>query len=648
MAKIEQWSPEKAKTELAKRLRRAKAYREQFEPEWREIDRVVFSNTGSAEHNVAEGFTETSTSESSGDVQFGTNYSFRYLRFIHSQMSANPPSVIPSPTSPDISDRRKADAADRLVRYCRKQYNIQEVMDAWTLQTLKNGTGWLKVGWDPDAGPVRATEDDDTTVILDGDKKICVPSTWDVWADPDAKTMDSVRFVFERVEMPLEEAEFRFPEHKDKLAELAGPRKKSWKFWSKDESQSRSEQDLVEVYEYTEKKLPWNGMAGRHCWLLEDGEQLTPLAPSNVPDRDLNYVGLTDVDVSDQVYGKSFLAYLLPLQDTINRLDSSVLEAIQAHNVVRMVLPDGAEVEDESVSNSSWDYLKMTGGAGQGPYYINPPTLMTDVPKFRAQLKEDLEAIAGVNESMFGQASREMSGFASQTAINAGNMIRRRLFNKYTAGTERAYRLMLGWVKQEWKSRRMVLVLGKEMAFESVAMSGADIENGFDLIVEYGASLSLDPSSRREEIMQLQPLFEKAGVTPKTVLGMIRLNELGELYDLAKLSELRQQEIFDEMIAKYQDGIDSYIAPEDLEEHQGMLQYAYQFRMSAAYKYLELPLRQMIDKHIKDREALAAGPVGGGSGGAAQGAPSQAQDPMAAAMAGLPAQLGGMVPPPQA
>jgi len=40
---------------------------------------------------------------------------------------------------------------------------------------------------------------------------------------------------------------------------------------------------------------------------------------------------------------------------------------------------------------------------------------------------------------------------------------------------------------------RTIHVLGKEKAFDAMDIKGADIDSGYDLVVEYGASLSLDP-----------------------------------------------------------------------------------------------------------------------------------------------------------
>ena len=131
---------------------------------------------------------------------------------------------------------------------------------------------------------------------------------------------------------------------------------------------------------------------------------------------------------------------------------------------------------------------------------------MPDAHKLRENLVNGISEMAGVNESQLGQINRELSGFAVQTAIEASNTARRRLFNKYTLAVRDFWKLYLAEIRENWSEARTILVLGKEKAFESADIKGADINGGFDLICEYGASLSLDPARRREEIMQLMLL----------------------------------------------------------------------------------------------------------------------------------------------
>ncbi len=250
---------------------------------------------------------------------------------------------------------------------------------------------------------------------------------------------------------------------------------------------------------------------------------------------------------------------------------------------------------------------------------------MPDVHKLRENLVQGIQEMAGVNDSMLGQVNRELSGFAVQTAIDAGNQCRRRLFNKYTQSVRDFWRMYLGNVVKYWNDPRTITVLGKEKAFEAADLRGADVSHGYDFVVEYGASLSLDPARRREEIMQLMPIFEKAGIPDKTILSMLRLNELDALYDRTQLSADRQREIFEKMLATGQP-----IEPRDLQDHAGMLDYAYTFVMSAEYRDLGSEEQEMIDEHIKKREQMAA-----------QAATKGQADPAAAAAA-----AGGAPPPP--
>jgi hypothetical protein len=208
-------------------------------------------------------------------------------------------------------------------------------------------------------------------------------------------------------------------------------------------------------------------------------------------------------------------------------------------------------------------------------------------------------------------------------------MIRRRLFNKYVLFVESIYKRYLQIIQKHWEIPRTIHVLGKENAFEAVDIKGADISGGYDLVVEYGASLSLDPTTRREEIMTLMPIFEKAGIETSEVLGMLKLNELANLYDLNDLARDRQREIFEEMIAT-----GMYIAPEELQAHREMLAFAYRYLMTVEYKYLKEEQKVLITRHVKEREAMAAQEQ---ASAAAQGAPG----PAPAGPAGAPPPVPG-------
>lgn len=615
---------------LKMKLEDSMKYRKKFEQQWR-LNEITLLNANGQLGDLAIPTDPTQLGEflasSKAQGLIGVNYVFKNWRLIHAQLSANPPTVLARPTSSDVEDKERADAADRLNRHAMRKYKLPEYCDLASAATLTYGTGWMSTQWNENKGDVLDFDEKSGEVTMEGDFEIKIPSVWNMWLDPFAKNWDEVRYIIERRQLSLEEAKALYPNAKELITAAVDQANQERDSYNAVKVMD-FEEKTVQVFDYWEKGLPTNGMRGRYCCFLEDGRPITPMTDSPamiIPDvsagdeRKAKAAGgrakpgigyavfpyhiFTDIDVCDQVYGKSFIEYEADVQDIINRLDSLELENIQAAGSVKMILPEGCKVADDSLNNSAWDIVEITGN--QPPYWQSAPGQHPNISSFRDRLKQGGDDMAGTNESMFGQQSREQSGFSMQYATNQGNMIRRRLFNKYVMFVEGIYRTYLNTVRQNWDVPRIVRVLGNERAFESVAIKGADISGGYDLVVEYGASLSLDPTTRREEIMQMMPLFEKAGIDPNTLLGMLKLNELSGMYDLVDLPKLRQLEYFKKIRESHE-----YFPPKEMEDHKGMLKTCYVYLMTAEFQFLSDDVKLLIEEHVKDRQQLAAAALG--------------------------------------
>jgi len=638
MPKIVVWSQEEAEAQLKRRLQEAREGRRKYEATWRANERTVFPDlygdlgpARSQQSMILGDGEDVSPEAASSDANVEINYVFKNWRYVHAQLSANPPSVIPCAVSNDMSDRRAADAADRLLRFARVEYDFQEKFDQWTSKVLLYGYAVAKTYWDPHAGELLDVNEETGDVVLDGDFKFNDINIWNFFPDPDAENEQTMNYAFERILVPYDEAVFRWPEQAQLLranriqaGELPSSYGDAADHGTINSSFQKRKWDVVELYEYWEKGLPSNGMQGRFYICTRDGQILgmddclnperyvpprsTSKSPKKIPVAVLPYHVLTDIDVPDTLYGKSFVEYASVIQDKLNRIDSMTLDGAQAHGIPRLILPETADVAADSVTNSPWDVIKITGS--QPLHYMQPMPLPEAMPLLMNRYKAGVDDMAGVNESMFGQQSREQSGFLMQNAVSQGNMIRYRLFNKYRRAVKQVYERFLMIVQKNWEVARTIRTLGKEKAFESMDIMGADIAGGYDLYVEYGASLSLDPTARRDEMLSMMPLFEKAGIEPRQILKMLKLNELSSAYDLLDLAYDRQREVFDEMIAT-----NRYIAPEKLQDHKNMLAYCSMYLMTSDFKYLPIESKVLIRKHVVERQALLA--AEGVAGGAA-------------------------------
>lgn len=640
MAKIVTWTDEEAAKELSKRLKYSQDIRIRLERAWNEAENVLFntrSNPNQGDINItydtaaAVGTAEVDQS----NADFAVNYAYKNYRYICSQLAANPPAVIARPQSSDSSDRRKADAADRLVRFFRTEYSLQEHFELAINNCQAYGTGILKTIWDVEAGEPIDYDEETGEITLTGDFQIKNISPWNLFIDPDADVANEVKWVIERTLPSYEEACHRFPDKKELLEKFRVKERRDDERGSAS-SLSKHYFDTVEIYQYWEKGLPHNGYVGRMVFFVKDGTPLQAVKPN--PYRftppldkglDLNeyenkkpmlaiagipYHIFTDGDIPNYVWGKANILYSTPLQDLHNRLYNSIINAVQAHGVPRLILPEGADVGEESITNSPWDIIRITG-SGQDPRFMEPMPLPSAVSDLLNLTRQGIDDMAGVNENMFGKQSREQSGFSMQYATSQGNMIRQRVFNKYRLFTESVYKSLLNLCRKHWTETRTIFVLGKEKAFEAVDISGADIDSGFDLVLEYGNSLSIDPTARREEIITLMPLFKEAGVDARTMLGLMKLNELDTAYDRVTMAADRQREVFEEMVAS-----DIFIAPREMSDHKNMLAFAYDYVMTAEFKYLEPKHQALIERHIREREDMASkGPAPAGAVSAAPG-----------------------------
>ena len=654
--KISIWNDDKARQEILKRFSNATRDRSVHEAIWRQNERTVYSSLGtrnSLSTNMTMDFplTEVLSNIDQSNADVSTSYVMKNIRFIHAQMSSNPPIVAIRPQTSDQDDQRKADAADRIVRWALRKYSLQEKFDQCNLMALVYGTGFIKTVWDSSQGDILEANLETGELTLEGDIDIAIPSTWNIFMDPDARSWDSVKWIIERIYIDIDEAIQRWPDKRDELEEARVQEKTPTSTGQQTELRD-IHYNSVELLEYWETGLPTNGYLGRYCITTVSGEIIESPRPSpfrfrragaasrielsELPDEvkqakiarlpeqaGLPYHIVSDLDVPNTIWGKSAVEYSMTLQNNLNRLDANRLDNIQAHGAARMILPESAEISEDALGNSPWDIVKITGN--QPPYYMSAPQLLPELSSERNNYIQGINDVMGVNESMFGQQSREQSGASMQYATNQGNMIRHRLFNKYVNCVESVYKAFLNLIRKHWSIGRTIHVLGKEQALEATDVKGMDIDGGFDVVGEYGTTLSLDPITRQQQILTLQPLFEKAGIDSRILIKKLRMNDMEGIFDSFELAGHRQKEIFDEMI-----GTGIYIAPEEQMDHENMIAWALRYFMTQEFTALPAESKVLLKQHNKDRAAVAA------QEGASGAAPEPAPPGPAAGMASPP------------
>jgi hypothetical protein len=330
------------------------------------------------------------------------------------------------------------------------------------------------------------------------------------------------------------------------------------------------------------------------------GEDIVEAMINKIPQKaELPFHFLTDIDVPQTVYGKSTLDYVGPIQMNLNRLMLTALDNAAAHGAVQLILPAGSEIADDSLVNVPYNVIKISGQVG--PHPLHMPTLLGDLGPLMDREKQQIDDLMGVNESMFGQMNRETANATLQSASANGSQIRRRLFNKYTKTVEDIYTQFLKLFRKHVETDRLYHIIGKEHPLEALEIKTMDLDGGYDLKVSYGTSFSLDPATRKAEILQMLPFLKEAKLSPSVILELSGQSELRGLVDKSKAPKERQLEIIDEMLETQQ-----YIPPEENQNHIDMLAASLDYVMTREFFDLDDNSKLLINQHINDRKQMAA------------------------------------------
>jgi hypothetical protein len=662
MIKVIKWDDrKKCEKLLSKRLSDAKAFRRKVvEYKWRQNEITIFEPGGL--HNSEEsdvGFfslDDAVQSMMSSQVNMpNVNYTYRHVKFLHSQMMANPPVVQPRPNSTEIKDKRAAESADALVHYGLRQYKFKKVFELDTLNCMVYGLGWVKICWDPTKGKIIGFDENKGMLRVEGDIDLRSKDPWDMWVQPAREDWDDIDYVFERCWYTEEELEMipGLDKHAVKLIKKEAERKgqqtesKAWadRYLVGEDIQ----EELYGIYWYWEKGTVSNGYLGRYVPCLDSGKLLAPVKPNphrfvptevieeknngDVEEADLYEIAklpfhpLQGDKVSGVFYANTFVSYEKALQDMINKLDHLTMENIEANGSLVLTVSEDSGVDEESINDGGAYQVVRVADMANKPSFVSPTGQMPDIQMFRDKLKGAGEDMAGLNESMFGQQSREQSGLSMEYAVSQGNLVRRNIFEHYVQQVEEVYKDYIDLIRTHWNTSRTIRVLGKEKAFEEYTIKGSDVSGGFDFVLEYGTSMFLDPVLRKQEYLQNMQVYQGMGVDPKALLDNIEMGHLPSLHDSQKAWKRRQMEIFEQMIAE-----DIYIEPEEMQDHQAMVEAGYEYLSTGEFRDLAEEDKKLIRKHIQDREALAKGTIAGGAGAAGGVAPA-GQAPMGVAPA---------------
>jgi hypothetical protein len=566
------------------------------------------------------------------------------------RLCKNPPRYDVRPKSSDIEDK---EAAELSLQILNMVFDVQKVnrkripLMMWVQQC---GHAYLKVTFDDQLG--NPIEEVDGSVKYEGDIRIDVVSSFEVFPDPLAKDMDEAQWVVQAKVRKLDYFKSHYPERghlvKEEGAWLLSAQYEARINQLNNQGPSTSGVQMalknaaIELcyYERRSEKHP-NGrmIICANGVLLKDDE---------LPVGEFPLVKFDDVVVAGKFYSESLITHLRPIQDQYNRTITKRADWTNKLLAGKYIAAKGHGMRQESLNDASGECLTYNVVPNA------PPPSALAIPVIPAYAYTEEERLDGmINDiSGIGEVSRGNLPSAGIPAIGMQILIEQDdtrigiTIEQHEEAWAGVARLILLYAEQYYQTERLLKISGKQGEYTIKKFRGVDIKGNNDVIVIRGSTLPGSKALKRQDIMNLyqQGLIGNPQ-DPSVKSAVLSAMEQGDVAEFWDDLHLDQQNI-EEAITMLEQGVTPPF--DEMDNHMLYIKRLNQYRKTDKYKHLPMQIRlgfaRFREEHVQCQMHIMNPALGVPSPeelmAAKQGVPDSIK--MAGAAAG--AQLHGAVP----
>ena len=446
--------------------------------------------------NVSFGHTITFGGEQGELTQIPVNHYRNIAQHILVMTTSSRPAMDARAVNTDYKSQIQAKLAKGILDYYMREKDLESYIKNTVEIGVVLGSGFLKVEWDNNAGEIYEYELDDqgnpdpSKPIREGDLKFQNLTPFDVVFDSFKENYDN-DWVITRTFKNKYDLSAKYPDLKDKIEALQSKSEQMmFKFTAG--FTALDETDDIPVYEFYHRKsdsLP----EGRYILFLS--EQVI-LHDGPMPYRDIPIIRIAPSDIMGTPYGYSPMFDLLPLQEAVNSLYSTILTNQNAFGVQNLYVPRGADI----VLNSLEGGLNIIEGNPQAgpPQALNLTQTPKEIFDFLGMIVKDMETLSGVNSVSRGNPEASLrSGAALALVQSLALQFTSNLQQQYIKCIEKCGTLVIKTLQDFALAKRTVTIIsGISNQSEIKEFSADDLTNISRITVDVANPLTRTTSGK--------------------------------------------------------------------------------------------------------------------------------------------------------
>jgi len=484
-------------------------------------------------------------------VNLAINHYRNIAQVTLNMVTASRPAFQARSINSDKTSQVQAKLANGLLDYYMREKRLERILKSAVEQAIVLGTGYVKMEWnstrgeiydyvEPDPDSIKDYDENGNPLdedgneiksypIYEGDVEFSNLTPFDVIFDTTKESPEQHDWVLCRTFVNKFDLIAKYPEMKEKILTVA----------TKDQVEGSrltlspyDETQDVPVYEFYHKRteaLP----NGRYTLYL-DGDIV--LVDSVMPYRTLPVFRIAPSDILGTPYGYTSMFDLLPMQDSINSLYSTVMTNQTAFGVQNILNPRGNDVKVNQLEGGL-NFIEYNSQAGK-PEPLNLTNTPGEIFNFIQMLEKSMETVSGINSVARGNPESSLkSGNALALVQSQALQFISGLQQSYIQLVEDTGTGLINLLKDFASVPRVAAIAGINNRTQMKEFSGDDLKSINRVVVDAGNALMQTTAGRSqiaENLLQMGIL-----TSPEQYLQVMNTGNLDTMID-GEINELHQ------------------------------------------------------------------------------------------------------------
>lgn len=484
-------------------------------------------------------------------VNLAINHYRNLARHMLVMVTASRPAFQARSINSDKKSQVQAKLANGLLDYYMREKRLERYLKSAVEHAIVLGAGYLKAEWNSTKGEIYDYIDiDESTIdsydeegnpldengnlltpfpIYEGDIEFTNLSPYDVIFDTTKESSEDHDWVLCRTFINRFDLIAKYPEMKEKILGIA----------TKDQAEGRrltlsphDETEDVPVYEFYHKRteaLP----NGRYVMYLDTD---VILMDSVMPYRELPIYRISPSDILGTPYGYTGMFDLLPIQDSINSLYSTIMSNQTAFGVQNILNPRGNDIKVNQLEGGL-NFIEYNSQVGE-PKALNLTNTPGEIFNFVQMLERAMETISGINSVARGNPESSLkSGNALALVQSQALQFISGLQQSYIQLIEDVGTGIVNLLKDFASVPRVAAIVGVNNRTEMKEFKGDDLSSINRVVVDAGNALMSTTAGRAqiaENLLQMGVI-----TSPEQYLQVMNTGNLDTMID-GEINELHQ------------------------------------------------------------------------------------------------------------